>query len=317
MTTPMDAKPLMIADRAGPASGRPGWRGVLVYLALAFGLAWAAQAGLALALRGAPGGLAALGGGVLVVAVALMWPPAVGAYVARRWVERSGFADAGLRWPPRRYLLAAWFGPAALTAAAAALSLPLYPFDPAFPALVEAAERAGQTLPAPPAVLVGGQLLLGLTLAVPFNALFAFGEEFGWRGYLLPRLRALLGPWPGLLAHGAVWGFWHAPLIYLAGHNYPGHPVLGVPLFVVFGALFGVLLGWLQIRSRSVVAPTVGHAALNAVAGAPLLLLRGVDPAVAGVLFSPLGWVVLLAVIAALVRSGELPRGPDTAPAAT
>src|SRR6266508_6244970 len=90
-------------------------------------------------------------------------------------------------------------------------------------------------------------------------------------------------------------------------------PVLGVPLFVGFGTLFGVLLGWLQIRSRSVVAPTVGHAALNAVASAPLLLLRGVDPAVAGVVYSPLGLVVLLAVILALVRSGELPRVPQTA----
>ena len=41
------------------------------------------------------------------------------------------------------------------------------------------------------------QIVLALTLAVPINSMFAFGEEFGWRCYLLPRLMTLLGPWPG------------------------------------------------------------------------------------------------------------------------
>jgi membrane protease YdiL (CAAX protease family) len=283
-------------------------RGLVVFLGLAFGLAWTVQVGLVVWTRGAPGGLSALGPGVLIAAAALMWPPAVGAFVARRWVERDGFADAGLRWPSRRYLLAAWFGPFVLTVAALLLSLPLYRFDPAFESLQALAAQAGQTLPAPPAVIALGQLAFALTLAVPINAVLAFGEELGWRGYLLPRLIALCGPWRGPLLHGAVWGFWHAPLIYLVGYNYPGHPVLGVPLFVVTGVLLGVLLGWLQLASGSVVAPTVAHAAFNAVAALPLLLLRGVDTAVGGVLFSPVGWLVLLAAIGWLVRSGALAR---------
>src|SRR5690606_6407988 len=89
-------------------------RGVAVYLTLAFGLAWAAQIAVAVMVRSGGDILASPSGALLVTAIALMWPPALGAYVARRWVERSGFADAGLRWPPRRYLLVAWFGPALL-----------------------------------------------------------------------------------------------------------------------------------------------------------------------------------------------------------
>ena len=302
------------AMRAGTAGGvttvpgRPVWRGVLVYLALAFGLSWAAQVGLALWLRGDPQAQAALGGGVLVAALFLMWPPAVGAFVARRWVEGGRFADAGLKWPPWRYVLLAWLGPPALVLAALLLSLPVYPFDPALTPLREAFERAGQAPPAGLWTLLAAQVAAGLTVAVLLNSVFAFGEEFGWRGYLLPRLLALLGPWPGLLAHGAVWGLWHAPLILLIGYNYPGHPLLGVPLFVVFGVLAGVLLGWLRLATGSVVPPTVAHAALNAVAGLPLLLLRGVDPAVAGALYSPAGWLVLLAAIGLLVATGRLRR---------
>lgn len=290
-------------------TGTASWRGVLVYLGIAYGLSWVAQITLALAQLGGVGAEAlTAGGSFLIAAVFLMWPPAIGAFVARRWVEGGNFADAGLRRPPWRYVAIAWFLPALLTLAAMLLSLPLYPFDPSFSTLTAMAEQAGQPLPAPPAVIVAAQLVLGLTLAVPLNSIFAFGEEFGWRGYLLPRLMSLLGPWRGIVAHGAVWGFWHAPLILLIGYNYPGHPVLGVPLFIVFGTLFGIIMAWLQLASRSVFVPTIAHGALNAVAGAPLLLLHGVDPAFGGVLYSMVGFVVLAAFIAFLYRRGALPR---------
>jgi membrane protease YdiL (CAAX protease family) len=292
-------------------------RGLVVYLTMAFGLAWLVQVGLVFGLRGVPGGLASLGSGSLVVALLLMWPPALGAFVARRWVEHGGFGDAGLHWPSWPYVLVAWLGPAALTAAAALLSLPIYPFDATFSGLQETAARLGQTLPAPPAVIVAGQLGLALTLAVPINAVFAFGEEFGWRGYLLPRLIEQCGHWPGLLLHGAIWGFWHAPLIFLSGYNYPGHPLLGVPWFVVACMLLGVLFGWLALASRSVLPPTLAHAAFNAVGPAPLLFLRGMNAAVGGVLWSPIGWLVLLAAIAVLMVSGRLTAalGTTTEPA--
>jgi uncharacterized membrane protein HdeD (DUF308 family) len=84
-----------------PASGRQAlllWRGLAVYLALAFGLSWAVQIGLVFALRHVPGGgLVALGGNILAVAVFLIWPPAIGAYVTHRWVEGGNVSDAGLR----------------------------------------------------------------------------------------------------------------------------------------------------------------------------------------------------------------------------
>jgi hypothetical protein len=73
----------------------------MVYLAVAFGLAWLAQIAVVNAL---PGGVASLGGGLLVVTALVMWPPALGAIVVRKWVERSGFADAG----PALARLALW-----------------------------------------------------------------------------------------------------------------------------------------------------------------------------------------------------------------
>jgi uncharacterized protein len=45
-------------------------------------------------------------------------------------------------------------------------------------------------------------------------------EEFGWRGYLLPRLTSLMGPTRATLLVGAIWSGWHLPLILC--HIYEG-----------------------------------------------------------------------------------------------
>ena len=279
-------------------------RGVAAYLLVAFAGSWAVQIAYALLRRGNPLLPGPLGLGQALVFLLLMWPPALGAYVARRRVERSGFADAGQRRPALGWVLVAWLSPALLTLITLIVSLPFYPLDTELSAVRQALAAGGQQ--ASPRVLVGVQILLALTVAVPFNAVFAFGEEFGWRGYLLPRLMTLLGPWSGTLVHGAIWGLWHAPLILLTGYNYPDHPVAGVPLFVISATLIGIWFAWLRVGSRSIWPPTIAHGALNAIAGLPLILLDHPDSAVAAVLFSPVGWSVLLVAIALLSATGRL-----------
>jgi membrane protease YdiL (CAAX protease family) len=281
---------------------------VLVYLLLAFGLSWAAQIGLAVWARTDPSLVTPQAPAGLVVALGLMWPPAIGAFVARRWGEGGDFSDAGLRRGPWRYLVYGWGLPPLLTIAAMVLSLPLYPFDPSFRTVQDLMAQAGAAPPMPLAALIAVQIASGLTVGVLINVVFAFGEEFGWRGYLLPRLMSLLGVRTGLVSHGAIWGLWHAPIIALIGYNYPGHPTLGVLLFIVFCLLLGVIFGWLRLASGSVWPPTVAHASLNAIGGLPLLLLMGVDPSVGGTLWSPVGALVLLLAIAAFQRSGALPK---------
>jgi membrane protease YdiL (CAAX protease family) len=265
---------------------RPSWLPVLVFLILTVGLSWLVQVGQALIAGRAAA--TASGPAMILYAVPRMAPPAIAAYVARRWWEDGQFADAGLRWPGWRYGTLAWLLPIVLSFLALVIALPFYRFD-------------GTAF-----VAQEGQLALSLTVAVPIIAVIAFGEEFGWRSYLLPRLMTLLGPWPGLLAQGAIWGAWHAPLILLLGYAYPGHRLLGMPLFIVFATLLGAIIGWLQLASQSVVASCIAHGAADASLGLPLVLLRGADPALVGVLYSPLGWVVLLLAIGVLWRTGAL-----------
>ncbi len=106
-------------------------------------------------------------------------------------------------------------------------------------------------------------------IIVPFfNAIFAFGEEAGWRGFLLTRLEEELGRWRAIIATGIIWGVWHWPLILLFGYDYPGtHPNLWpfcALLFLLFTIGLGIFLAWLRYESDSVIFPSIAHGSINA-----------------------------------------------------
>ena len=91
-----------------------------------------------------------------------------------------------------------------------------------------------QPIPALPGISPKLFLILGAVQSVllaPILAIvIAFGEEYGWRGYLKNELFKL-GRVRGVLLLGVIWGAWHWPLI-LMGYNYQGRPLLGLLLMV-------------------------------------------------------------------------------------
>ena len=108
-------------------------------------------------------------------------------------------------------------------------------------------------------------LVIGLALnAVTFTALFAFGEEYGWRGYLLPKLLPL-GEARAAAIVGVIWGLWHAPLL-IAGLNYPGvNPWIAIAMFVPIAVLMSLLFTRLYVAAGgAVLVATLLHASLNA-----------------------------------------------------
>lgn len=114
-------------------------------------------------------------------------------------------------------------------------------------------------------------LVSGLFAGVTINALFAFGEEIGWRGYLLKifkgRTFITTALWTGI-----IWGLWHAPLI-LNGHNYPQHPVAGVFMMAGMCVMLTPMLMYFRLKSGSVIVPAIMHGTFNGVIGLSLLLV--------------------------------------------
>ncbi len=159
----------------------------------------------------------------------------------------------------------------------------------AFAAELEKAVPAGTPLP-PVQVIVFAQLAM-IPVGGLFNSLFAFGEELGWRGWLLPALRPL-GTWPALILSGVIWGAWHSPVILL-GYNFGRTDLTGVLLMIGGCVAWGILLGWLRLRSASVWPAVIAHGSLNAAAGL-VLIVAATQPDMA--LAGPLGvatWIVL------------------------
>lgn len=110
-----------------------------------------------------------------------------------------------------------------------------------------------------------------LTLGAAINGVLLISEELGWRGFLWNKLIPY-GFWKTALFTGIVWGFWHAPLIYM-GHNYPGLPILGIFLMVGFTTLISPLIGYIRLKNGSVWAASLFHGTLNALAALTILPL--------------------------------------------
>ncbi len=226
------------------------------------------------------------------VGVPYMFMPALAAFLMQRFVVREKVTALGLAFNPNGWWLAAWLTPvlAAIAPIGIGLLWPGVTFSPdlsgmldRFAAVVppeklaEAREKIAR-LPVNPFFLMLGQALVA---GVTVNAVAAFGEELGWRGFLQREL-APFGFWRSAAVIGVIWGLWHAPLI-LQGHNYPSHPVAGVAMMVGFTVLLSPLVAHTRERGGSVFAAAVFHGTVNASAGLAILLLRGGSDLTVGV----------------------------------
>ena len=301
---------------SAPGRDRVRWRAVALFAVLAWGLAWL----ICLPLWFGEG-LATPG--ALILITGMMFAPTVAVVVTMLLTGRPRRGER-LRalgiWPLRPakpvvwMMVIGWLGPLAVVLLALGIAVALGWLHPdlTFPLIAEqlrASVPAGVALP-PLGVIVLAQLA-AIPLGALINAIFAFGEELGWRGWLVPALRPL-GTWPALLISGAIWGLWHAPVILL-GYDFGRRDVIGLLLMVGGCVAWGILFGWLRLRSGSLWPSVLAHGMLNASAGLSLLI-GPLHPDLA--LVSPLGasgWIACAILIVVLVSTGQFRHQPALA----
>lgn len=205
----------------------------------------------------------------IVLMQGLMFAPLV-ANIATRLITREGWANTLLRpnlrraWP---FYLAAWFLPFLASIVGGVIYFLLFPSR--FDASMTWARDMGLLGVAKdwdPGTLFIVQLGAAVATAATMGLLLGFGEEFGWRGYLLPKMMPLGGR-KAVVWVGVIHGIWHWPFIFMGyeyGFGYWGEPVVGPLLFVVFILCLSVFLAWVTLRSGSVWPAALGHGAINA-----------------------------------------------------
>ena len=138
------------------------------------------------------------------------------------------------------------------------------------PEQMEEMRQGLEPMPVSPVLLI---LFQGLLAGITINAVAGFGEEFGWRGFLVRQFENMKF-WKAALLIGFIWGIWHAPII-LMGHNYPQHPVAGVFIMTIWCILLSPLFLYVTIKSKSVIAASVMHGTINATGALAIISTRG------------------------------------------
>ena len=171
----------------------------------------------------------------------------VGTFICGRFVFRDGFTGAGWQWGrPKHYL--------------AVIGLALFLWG--VPSLI--ALRLGRSVPS----VLSGEQIVWVFVLLFVTLIPAFGEEFGWRGYMLPRLARRFTLRKAVLIHAFIWWAWHLPiLIGTAAQNSVNIPTIIGTVFlgIIPGILHGVIFAYIWSASRSLAVATVYHAAYDGV----------------------------------------------------
>jgi membrane protease YdiL (CAAX protease family) len=98
-----------------------------------------------------------------------------------------------------------------------------------------------------------------IPLWIPTNE---FGEEIGWRGFLLPALQRQRSAFKATLILWPIWVGWHIPAIFYL----PSYKAIGVAMVpaLALSILAGsILLTWLANGSGSLLAVVIWHGLFN------------------------------------------------------
>jgi len=250
----------------------------------------------------------------IIITVIAMFVPSI-SNVITRLITKEGFGNMYLRPNFKGHIkeyLVVFFGPSVMILLSAVFYFLIFPnsFDPELTVFNSLASTSGG-MSANTLLLIS---ILQVILIGPIvNIIPTLGEELGWRGYLLPKLRKLYSDRYALIITGVIWGIWHAPIIAM-GHNYGveyiGYPWLGILAMTIFCISLGIIEGYISIKLDSVIPAAMIHSTVNAGAALPIYLTKAgynpiLGPAITGLVG---GFLVMVLALILFVKIGKIDR---------
>jgi membrane protease YdiL (CAAX protease family) len=126
------------------------------------------------------------------------------------------------------------------------------------------------------AIVLRWPFLVSFTGMVLIMAPMVFGEEYGWRGYLLPALADRYGKVWATAILGLVWGLWHIPSYYLTYSQAGlGNPVILTAIGVLFVAVGAFPYSYVFFRNGNILPSVLLHAVYDKAIGVAFLSVAG------------------------------------------
>ncbi|MGI6110108.1 MAG: CPBP family intramembrane glutamic endopeptidase [Eubacteriaceae bacterium] len=282
-------------------------RRIIIYLGVTFTVSWLYEFLVVWpAANGTIAGLPAASVQMLVAAVMLV--PALSVLLTRL-VTKEGFKNSWFKpvgfkknWP---MWLLAWFGPAVFILLGTVLYFLIFPnqYDTSMSYVIQSYAAAGVTLDVEQArSIVTMQIIMAILIGPILNIVTCFGEEWGWRGYLLPKMSLKFKTVPMLLINGVIWGIWHAPLTAI-GHNYgtgyPGFPWTGILAMCFFCIVLGTLFSWVTLKTGSCLPAAIAHGGVNSLSAAAIYFTTdGGNPFIGPTLTGIIGGLPMILIAA-------------------
>lgn len=245
---------------------------------------------------------------------AAMFIPAI-SVVITRLVTKEGFKNSmikpNFKGNIKTYLLA-YFGPAMLSVLGAVVYFIIFPdqFDINCGYLLKSYEALGvdlNTMPMPANMLMISQGITAIFFGPIVNFFTCFGEEWAWRGYMVPKMAENMKTIPMLLVSGVIWGLWHAPLT-IVGHNYGmgylGYPFTGILAMSLFCTVIGVFMSYITLKTKSSIPAVLAHGSMNSIGAIGMYFtFDGGNPFVGPAPTGVIGMVAFIVVDIFLVKA--------------
>jgi uncharacterized protein len=230
------------------------WRRIAIYLGLVTALSALIEGFILYVGR--------LGAGFGLCVTALMWMPAVAAFLTCR-LTGMPLGDLGWRWPAWREIALAWFLPLGYALVAYAVvwigGWGAFPNDEFVAALKKSFGVEGW----PTAAVIALYAVLMMSVGVIRGITNGLGEEIGWRGFLVPQLAQVVSFRGVVVISGVVWLLYHVPVLIFADYNSGTPWWFGLSCFAVMVIAMSAFMADQRLRTGSLWPAAIIHGSHN------------------------------------------------------
>jgi membrane protease YdiL (CAAX protease family) len=192
--------------------------------------------------------------------ICIMWSPGISAIITKLVCDHS-LRNMGWGWGKTKYQLLSYFLPAVLSLIVYGI---IWITGIGELSLRQFVKLKGMGSFSPDNTLNFIPVML-ITMSLGFLKSFttAFGEEIGWRGFLVKEFSYITSYSKASWIIGLVWAVWHIPGILFVGYNAGTSPYAAIPCFVVMIVSATFIMNWIRLRSGSLWTGAIFHASHN------------------------------------------------------